>query len=449
MGWQIAAPIIGGFLGGLGGKSASRRANQPTRYSNTSTLSPYGGGGALNDYLFGALPGAYQNTMGALPTGPNPFSIGAAGQLAAMLGGGGIDLPGIHIPQLGEAPGVGIPHEILQKLGEGKFGAGLGSTGIQKVTLSPEEIARFTTDIPPELQDIARGRFVGAGDPLLDQVIKASTADATDAYSMTQVPALNSAFGLAGRTGSGAHAMAQAYANQEFQEGLQQMIAEQRLQHAMSSRQQQLQGLGLEGQLNMDARGNLTSMRNTDQQVGGQLAAVSAQNRLQAALGQANIMASLAEANAAMKAKYDLAQAGFDMQGSALGLEAAIKEQQLMQSGLASLFGMGQGLYANQRQAALDPLQATMAYGSSLLPPLAQFGTQRSSGYQQGPGVSTGAGALGGAMGGAMMGYGLGNKMFGGGSNAFTSPGVGGVTGNFAGNPLFTLPTLYPGYYGG
>lgn len=437
------APVVGGLLGGMGGKNKAKSASRPTRtsYSNTSQLTPYGGSQYIDPYLGNMLPGAYNNMMGALPQGPNPFSLGAASQLAGNLFGG-FELPGVHVPQLGEAPLAGIPDAVWEKL-NGGFGVGLGATGIKKVTMSPEEIARFMTDIPPELRQIAAGQFLSANDPLLDAVIRKSAEDANESFAMSVNPAINSQFSLAGRSGSGAHAMAQAYANQQQQEQIQNMAAQQRLAAVQAEKQRQMQALGLEGELHSAARGNLTAMRNTDQQVGGQLAAVSAQNRLQSALGAAGLQAQLAQANAAMKAKYDLAQAGFDMQGSALGLQSAIQAAQLEQAGLASLFNMGQGLYANERQAAIDPFAMTMQYGQAMLPYLTAFGRQTQSGYGTNtpPKQSGKGGFLGGAMQGALGGFGL-NNMFGwggGGGGGALGPG-----GSFYDNFTPAGPWLLP-----
>lgn len=137
-------------------------------------------------------------------------------------------------------------------------------------------------------------------------------------------------------------------------------------------------------------------------------------------LGEASIMAQLAQQNADMKLRQMLAQGGFDLEGQALGLQSAIQAANLdlarrgQQFGmLGGLFDAGNVMYDQSRQRAFDPLAALGMYGNAILPPLAQFGTTSGYNTQPGAGISPMGSFLTGGLGGALSGMGAYN-LFGG-----------------------------------
>jgi len=414
-----AVPALMGGLGALGGKSSAKQSNKPSssRFQNTSYLSPFGGSQGssfLNDFFFNQLPGGFESAMGNLPGGPNQFSLGAAQQLADLIGGG-FSLPGINVPQLGAAPQAGLSDDVWGRLRESGPSANINSLGIPLTGMTPQEIADYIATKPEGLDDISGGRFLG-GSPMLDSVIKRSSQDAVDAYARSTVPAIDSSFALGGRLGGGAHAGAQAQANADFNRNLQSGQQHMRLSDFQNEKNRQMQALGLSGQMDMQARGNLGGMRNTDLGVAGSLRGTAIGAAAQRAIAEAGIASQLSMSNANMRGKYDLGQAGFDMQGEMAGLQRAIQEAGLNMQGLGSLFGMGNSLYGQERQAALDPWSMLMQYGGAMLPGLAQFGTQNQSGYGQKmpPQVDPWSGFLTGGTGGVASGYGiLGDEVLG------------------------------------
>jgi len=415
--WVV--PAVMGGLGSLGGKASAKQSNKPssTRFQNTSYLSPFGGAQGsnfLNDFFFNQLPGGFGSAMGNLPGGPNQYSLGAAQQLFDLIGGG-FDLPGINVPQLGPAPTAGLSDDIWARLRESGPSANVKSLGIPIGNMTPEQIADYISVKPEGLGDISGGRFLG-GSPMLDSVIKRSSQDAVDAYARSTVPAIDSSFALGGRYGGGAHHGAQAQANADFTRNLMSGQQQMRLSDFQNEKNRQMQALGLEGQMDMQARGNLGGMRNTDLGVAGSLRGTAIGAATQRAIAEAGIASQLSMSNAAMRGKYDLGQAGFDMQGEMAGLQRAIQEAGLNMQGLGSLFGMGNTLYGQERQSALDPWSMLMQYGGAMLPGLAQFGTQNQSGYGQNipSQVDPWAGFLTGGMGGLGAGYGaLGDDVLG------------------------------------
>ena len=97
--WAAAAPIAGGLLGGLGGKSRAKQSKQPTR---TTVLPPsqLGGWGKLQEILK-SLQGAPQYRPGAF----NPYLQSG---MQHIFGRAGIDNPVSPVDgpgQLGERHG--------------------------------------------------------------------------------------------------------------------------------------------------------------------------------------------------------------------------------------------------------------------------------------------------------------------------------------------------------
>jgi hypothetical protein len=431
----IAVPIATSILGGLGGKRSAKSMSQPTssnnRFSNYSQLSPFGGAAGnefLNNFLFNLAPDTFNSSMGMLPTGPNPFSMMGVTGLAQQMMGGGFDMPGIHVPQLGPAPGVGLSDDVWARLQKSGPSANINSLGVKTVGMSPEEIARFETEVRPELADVMGGKFIG-DNPYIDQVIDASNTDAAELYAQTIAPMINSGFAQGGRLGSFGQAAAQAMANEEFMQDQMAMGSQMRMQDLQSERARQMQGFGIDAQLQNAARAVLSSMRNTDMSSAASLRGTAIGAAAQRAIAEASIRSQLEQAGAALQAQYDLGQAGFDMQGQALGLESAYKEAMMNMQGYGNLFGMGNDLYGQQRQRAIDPMSMLGQFGGMILPGLAQFGKQSnygtSSGTNQGPQYSQGQGFLQGALGGGLQGMGLSNMMGGKGGGGFgANPGA-------------------------
>lgn len=450
MGVQGAVLAGSAIMGALQNRSSARRANQPRTSTSshdnrsTSQLTPWGGQAgqdALGNILnMGNMGLAYG--LGAMPFGPSARQTGVYDQMQAFLSGGP---PGVHAAHV-TAPKIGPIHgpgsEALDKALERlRTGAGLPSSNIQSlgmpiVELSPEEIASFTPIEDPELAKIYGGKYMGQN-PWLDEVIDASARDANRAFQQGIYPQIQAGFSHAGRFGSGHQAAIEGQANQDLMQSNADVSSRIRYQDYGDERNRMQQALGMRNEQIIAARNQLTAMRNQDLQAAAQLRQQAIQARMQGMITEATLLERMAEQAAALAAEKQFMQAqlqmqaqvtnaGNEMQAQALGLQA----HNMHLGGLGQLFGMANELQRQDQMGAMAPLGMMSDLASTILPMLAQFGTQEQHNWgtgtntQPGANYSVGNATLMGGLGGLMQGLSMYNTLAG--LGAFGNPAASG-----------------------
>jgi hypothetical protein len=407
---------LGGAFSGLGsmmgGKAANRPRSQFGRFNQSQRLMPYGGTGPLN-MIMGYAPELMNYAMQNAPFGPNPMMNQMANNIWGQAGGFDMDLPGVHIPNI-DLSGIHGPGGYGLDEALAKLAAGAGGVGVPKVKMSPQQIANFLPEMNPFLENVIQGDFLDQANPYVQDVVDAMTSDAARAYTLGAVPQIESGFSMAGRTGSGAHAMAQAEANRLYNQEVQQQSAGIRMQLHEAERQRMQDALGIYSAETIGARGNLTGMRGQDVQAG----IARMQANAQMAMADAQVRSQLAQQAAQLRAMGMIAEAemtaSLAMHGNQMELQNYMAAMQAQNQGFGQMmgaYGIGQQQNLAQLQGAMLPMDILGQYAGLVLPPMAQFGTQTSSGsstgYQQGPQVSPIGNFLTGGAGGALAMRGL------------------------------------------
>lgn len=380
---KYGLPLIGGLLGGKGGKTAAQASNQPTRTSSTSSLTPYGGWNVptdpstgndswMQDYLSG---GGSMDVFNA-GKGISPDLMKAASSYANYAQAN---------PSYSGGTGA-----INYLLDEGYANYNAGSPEAERAFANYEQYTQdylnrddYTPGEPfdsskffsqnfkwgggPEpnkwQRQVMNGYYLNRNNPALKELSGTLTNEYAEAYERGIVPQIDSTFTQAGVQDGGMRAFAQAMANEEYNEAVQNSIY--RLFYDNYTNE----------------RGLMTNVLNN--------------------YSSNNVSAQIARMNA--QTQEGIAAAGFSlqdyMQSKSLEQNQGQFDASFGSNSLANLFNMGQSVdnLDSQRLGTLSNL---------ILPVLGQFGTQNQTGTTQGPIVGTSGGTAMGALSGLITGLG-------------------------------------------
>jgi hypothetical protein len=364
----IGIPAGAALLGGMGGKQQARAASQPTRFSQTSTMQPYGGGNPYLDWYLGQAGQAAQNWP---DTSPN-FALDAY----KNFGKGRVG-----------APGFG---DIWSQV-KGAMG-GLGGGNAEG------RLKDFQVNLRPEHQALISGEYLDENNPRLQAVLGNLGREANEDFARS-IPSLTAQFGAGGRYGGGLMGDSLVKATEEFNEGLMGTKGQMILSNYEAERDRMVQGMQMAAQLDASGRSDLAGVIRQQISAKAQMLA-SAMSSYMGLLGQ-GMMA---------RNQRDIA-------------------------GLGASFQLDEAM----NRAKMGDVDSLSWLAQMALPILGQYGTQSTSGVQQGPKYSSRGGFLQGAAGGGLGGAGLVGNLGG-----FGGKGGGGGAGGYGGGMGYV-----PGGYGG
>lgn len=336
------------FLGAAGNYFGAQQANRPSTSTgtsnNTSSSSPYGPAGPLIDLGLGAAldnflnfrppppPGnrtgkdtnAMLGRITEMAGGASPFLDPAAGFYGDIfsdeMGGNalrdmfaqGIDfqIPGLE-GFIGDTTGQGgaagnsfmggsnaLLNSLLGELGVPGYGGGGGFDGSGRTSRgggfrmgggggggAPGGGLEGSM-LEPYLMEVLNGKWLGEGNPHVDDLISSFNREAAEGYKEGIVPQIDAQYQRAGRYGSGAYQSAQAGANEEYNEAVQGNIA-----NLLGSNYQFERGNMMDALLS--ALGEETSRQATSASIGASSAANSAALGLQERMGTLGIVSDL------------------------------------------------------------------------------------------------------------------------------------------------------------
>lgn len=359
LGVAVGTTLGSSLLGGMGGKAQAKAASRPTRFSETSTLTPYSPGS--NQYLDWYLGQAY-DAANQYPDLSPDLSRSEWERFSSGGGGGGVGIPSLQ-SVLGTARGLGV--------------GGIGANRIKK----------FQVDLRPEHQALIGGDYLNADNPELEAVLGNVRREAMEDFGRS-LPAVTAQFGspATGRYGAGLQQDAVTKATEEFHEGLGGTIANARLANYEAERDRMVQGLQIAAQLDASGRSDLAA------NIRSKIAA-RAQLLSTALGGYLGLLGSVNAANVASRDRRDIAS-----------LDAAFR------------------LDEAQNRADMGDINALTWLGEVGLPIFGNYGTRSTQGVQQGPRLSSTGGFLQGAAGTGLGTFGLMKDMGIGGKNQGYSP---------------------------
>jgi hypothetical protein len=354
----VTGAVVAGLGSAYGAYSQSKAAKKGSK--STSYLEPYGGakGTSYLNTLLDKGNDLYFNTPNP-DIGPSDEMRRLYGELSGLVGGSGQNGGGGYSYTGGGSSGGGSSSS------SGRPGGGNGN--FMNTQQLGDYLGNYSVEPNQWMREVLDGKFLDQGNPYVQSLVDESYED----YQRS-LGDIDSRFATSGRFGSGALARAHVLANEEFNEGA-----------------QQLRGSLYENERNrmMDAMGMLsgenTSARSTLGGTNQSLIARSGQ------LGSAKIAADAQRAAASMALRGQMARLGFDRDQAKFG-------------NMMQLMGVAEGMNTLENKNELLPYEMLNQAQQFGLPILSTFGTQHGKStqpYAGNPWINAGISGLGGYLG--------------------------------------------------